>query len=44
MLTLQGWRYLGLEAPRAVAEQLELIEAEPDVPSDIPDVQEAGNG
>jgi Holliday junction DNA helicase RuvB len=40
MLTLQGWRYLGLEAPRAVAEQLELIEAEPDVP----DVQEAGNG
>jgi Holliday junction DNA helicase RuvB len=40
MLTLQGWRYLGLEAPRSVAEQLELIEAEPDVL----DAQGAGNG
>jgi Holliday junction DNA helicase RuvB len=37
MLTLQGWRYLGLDAPRGAAEQLDLIEAEPDV-------QEAGNG
>ena len=36
MLTLQGWRYLGLEAPRAAAEQLELIEGEDDLP-------EAGN-
>ena len=40
MLTLQGWRYLGLEAPRAMMEQLELMEAEPDVP----EVQEVGNG
>jgi Holliday junction DNA helicase RuvB len=40
MLTLQGWRYLGLEAPRDVAAQLELIDAEPDVL----DVQGAGNG
>jgi len=40
MLTLQGWRYLGLEAPRSVAEQLELIDAEPDVL----DAQGAGNG
>ncbi len=37
MLTLQGWRYLGLEAPRGAADQLELIAAEPDM-------QEAGNG
>ena len=36
MLTLQGWRYLGLEAPSTAAEQPELIEAEDDVP-------EAGN-
>jgi holliday junction DNA helicase RuvB len=40
MLTLQGWRYLGLEAPRSAAEQLELIDAEPDVL----DAQGAGNG
>ena len=40
MLTLQGWRYLGLEAPRSVAEQLELIDAEPDVL----DARGAGNG
>ncbi len=25
MLTMSGWRYLGLEAPQAVAEQLELL-------------------
>jgi holliday junction DNA helicase RuvB len=40
MLTLQGWRYLGLEAPQSVAEQLELIDAEPDVL----DARGAGNG
>ncbi len=27
MLTMSGWRYLGLEAPQAVAEQLELLSA-----------------
>ena len=27
MLTMSGWRYLGLEAPQAVAEQLELLGA-----------------
>jgi Holliday junction DNA helicase RuvB len=37
MLTVQGWRYLGLEAPRSAAEQLELIETELDV-------REVGNG
>jgi hypothetical protein len=37
MLTLQGWRYLGLEAPRGAADQLELIAVGPDM-------QEAGNG
>ncbi|MGH6618196.1 MAG: Holliday junction DNA helicase RuvB C-terminal domain-containing protein, partial [Alphaproteobacteria bacterium] len=36
MLSLQGWRYLGLEAPRGAADQLELVDLEPDV-------QEAGN-
>lgn len=37
VLTLQGWRYLGLDAPQSVAQQLELIEGEDDIP-------EAGNG
>ena len=37
MLTVQGWRYLGLEAPRSAAEQLALIEMEEDM-------REAGNG
>lgn len=40
MLTLQGWRYLGLEAPRAVAEQLELIDSD----TDVSDAQGLGNG
>ena len=37
MLTLQGWRYLGLDAPRGAAEQLALVDLESDV-------REAGNG
>ncbi len=40
MLTLQGWRYLGFEAPRVMMEQLELMAAVPDVLV----VQEVGNG
>ena len=36
MLTVQGWRYLGLEAPRSAAQQLDLIDSEDDM-------SEAGN-